>query len=45
MSVKLLLSDWGKVFENRALREKFGAKREEITGDWRQLQTEEQQGV
>jgi hypothetical protein len=26
------------VFENRALREKFGAKREDITGDWRQLQ-------
>jgi len=33
------------VFENRVLRDKCGAKREEIAGDWRQLQTEELQGV
>jgi hypothetical protein len=33
------------VFENRVLREKFGVKKDEITGDWRQLQTEELHGV
>jgi hypothetical protein len=33
------------LFDNWVLREKFGTKREEITEDWRQLQTEELQGV
>jgi hypothetical protein len=26
-----------RVFENRALRGKFGPKRDEVTGDWRKL--------
>jgi hypothetical protein len=30
-----------RVFENRLLREVFGAKREEVTGDWRKLHNEE----
>jgi hypothetical protein len=29
------------VFENRALRRIFGSKREEVTGDWRQLNNEQ----
>jgi hypothetical protein len=29
------------VFENRALRRIFGRKREEVTGGWRKLQSEE----
>jgi hypothetical protein len=30
-----------RVFENRVLREIFGPKREEVTGDWRKLHNEE----
>ena len=30
-----------RVFENRVLRRIFGAKREEITGEWRKLHIEE----
>jgi hypothetical protein len=30
-----------RVFENRVLRKIFGAKREEIGGDWRKLCNEE----
>jgi len=29
------------VFENRALREIFGAERDEVTGEWRRLHNEE----
>ena len=29
------------VFENRVLRRKFGPKRNEVTGEWRKLHTEE----
>jgi hypothetical protein len=29
------------VFENRVLRRIFGLKRDEVTGEWRQLQNEE----
>jgi hypothetical protein len=29
------------VFENRVLRRVFGPKRDEVTGEWRQLQNEE----
>jgi hypothetical protein len=30
-----------KVFENRVLRRVFGAKRDEVTWEWRKLHTEE----
>ena len=30
-----------KVFENRVLREIFGAKRKEVTGEWRKFHNEE----
>jgi hypothetical protein len=30
-----------RVFENRVLRRIFGAKRDEVTGDWRKLHNEE----
>jgi hypothetical protein len=30
-----------RVFENRVLREVFGAKRDGVTGDWRRLHNEE----
>jgi hypothetical protein len=30
-----------RVFENRALRRKFGPKRDEVTGEWRKLHSEE----
>jgi len=30
-----------KVFENRVLREIFGAKREEVRGEWKRLHNEE----
>jgi hypothetical protein len=30
-----------RVFENRALREMFGPKRDEVTGEWRKLHNEE----
>jgi hypothetical protein len=29
------------VFENRALKRKFGPKRDEVTGEWRRLHNEE----
>jgi hypothetical protein len=30
-----------RVFENRVLRRLFGPKRDEVTGEWRKLHTEE----
>jgi hypothetical protein len=30
-----------RVFENRVLRRIFGPKRDEVTGEWRKLRTEE----
>jgi hypothetical protein len=30
-----------RVFENRVLREIFGLKRDEVTGEWRKLHNEE----
>jgi hypothetical protein len=30
-----------RVFENRVLRRIFGAKRDEVTGEWRRLHNEE----
>jgi hypothetical protein len=30
-----------RVFENRVLRRIFGPKRDEVTGDWRKLHSEE----
>jgi hypothetical protein len=30
-----------RVFENRVLRRVFGSKRDEVTGEWRKLHTEE----
>jgi hypothetical protein len=30
-----------KLFENRVLREIFGSKRDEVTGEWRRLHNEE----
>jgi hypothetical protein len=32
---------WGEIFENRALREIFGPKRDRETGEWRRLSNEE----
>jgi hypothetical protein len=34
-----------KVFENGVLREMFGAKRDEVTGEWRKLHNEELYGL
>jgi hypothetical protein len=28
---------WMKVFKNRVLRDIFGAKKDEVTGEWRKL--------
>jgi hypothetical protein len=33
------------VFENRVLRRIFGPKRDEVTGEWRRLHTEELNGL
>jgi len=41
VGVKLGLSQWGRVFEGRVLREIFGAEKEEVTGDWRKVRNEE----
>jgi len=30
-----------RVFENRVLRRVFGAKRDEVTGEWRKIHSEE----
>jgi hypothetical protein len=30
-----------RVFENRVLRKKFGPRRDEVTGEWKNLQNEE----
>ena len=30
-----------RVFENRVLRERFGSKRDEVSGEWRKLHNEE----
>ena len=32
---------WAEGFENRVLRRIFGAKRDEVTGEWRKLHNEE----
>ena len=32
---------WLRVFENRVLRRIFGLKRDEVTGEWRKLHSEE----
>jgi hypothetical protein len=34
-----------RVFENRVLRNIFGPKREEVTGEWRRLHNEELNGL
>jgi hypothetical protein len=34
-----------RVFENRVLRRIFGTKRDEVTGVWRKLHTEELHGL
>jgi hypothetical protein len=34
-----------RVFENRVLREIFGTKRDEVTGEWRKLHNEELSNV
>jgi hypothetical protein len=34
-----------KVFENRVLRRIFGPKRDDVTGEWRKLCTEELNGL
>jgi hypothetical protein len=34
-----------RVFENRVLRKVFGPRRDEVTGDWRKLHTEELNGL
>jgi hypothetical protein len=34
-----------RVFENRVLRRIFGAKKDEVTGEWRKLHNEEVRGV
>jgi hypothetical protein len=34
-----------RVFENRVLREIFGAERDEVTGEWRRLHNEELNGL
>jgi hypothetical protein len=46
MGVKLGLSRYGKsidreVFEKKDLIRMFGPKRDEVTGEWRKLRTEE----
>ena len=40
-SVRLKLKDRLRVFGNRVLREILGINKEELAGDWRQLQNEE----
>jgi hypothetical protein len=40
MDMKLSL-DNKRVFDDRALRSKFGPKKDEVTGRWRELQNEE----
>jgi hypothetical protein len=40
-----LREEWRlRVFENRVLRGVFGAKRDEVIGEWRKLHNEEQIG-
>jgi hypothetical protein len=34
-----------RMFENRALRQIFGPKRDEVTGEWRRLHNEELYGL
>jgi len=34
-----------RVFENRVLRRIFGAKRDEVAGEWRKLHNEELNGI
>jgi hypothetical protein len=40
-SLKLREEHRLRVFENRVLRRIFGPKRDEVTGEWRKLHTEE----
>ena len=37
----MLLESRLRVFENRVLRRVFGAKRDEVTGEWKKLRNEE----
>jgi hypothetical protein len=41
MGIKLCFSHQGRVFENRVLRRMFGPKRDEVTGAWRKLHSED----
>ena len=41
MSLTLREESRQRVFENRVLREIFGLKRDEVTGEWRKLHNEE----
>jgi hypothetical protein len=38
---KVLVGQPERGFENRVLRRIFGPKRDEVTGEWRKLHTEE----
>jgi hypothetical protein len=40
-SLTLREEHWQRVFENWMLRRIFGPKRDEVTGEWRNLHTEE----
>jgi len=40
-SLTLREEHWLRVFENRVLRRIFGPKRDEVTGEWRKLHSEE----
>jgi hypothetical protein len=40
-SVTLRDERWLRVFQNRVLLKIFGSKRDELTGNWRQLHVEE----
>ena len=41
LSLTLWVEHRLRVFENMALRGMFGLKRDEVTGDWRRLHSEE----
>lgn len=40
-SVRLKVQHWLREFSNRVQRKILGLKKEELAGDWRQLQNEE----
>jgi hypothetical protein len=44
-TLKLRVGHTLRVFENRVLRRIFGAKRDEVTGEWRKLYNEELRGL